>query len=91
MATRAKTGGREKGTPNKLGATAKENIANVFTRLGGVQAMVKWAAENPTQFYNLYGKLLPLQVAGDPDGAPVKVEMVQLVALHGDSTDSASS
>lgn len=61
MAVGRKTGGRSKGTPNKLGATAKENITSVFTRLGGVAAMVKWAEKNPTQFYQLYGKLLPLQ------------------------------
>lgn len=91
MAERAKTGGRQKGTPNKLNASVKENIANVFTRLGGVQAMVKWAEENPTQYYQIYAKLLPLTVGGDPDGAPIKVEMVQLVALRGDSTDSAAS
>jgi hypothetical protein len=73
MASGVKTGGRQKGTPNKLGTTAKENIANVFTRLGGVQAMVKWANANPTQFYQLYGKLLPLQaeVTG-AEGGPIE-------------------
>ena len=75
MATGKKTGGRQAGTPNKLGATAKENIACVFTRLGGVQEMVKWAKANPTQFYQIYAKLLPLQVTGEDGGAIVhKVE-----------------
>jgi hypothetical protein len=81
MATRAKTGGRQKGTPNKLGSTAKENIANVFTRLGGIQAMVKWAEANPTQFYQLYGKLLPLQAEVTGEGGGPVVTQVILTAL----------
>ena len=32
---RRKTGGRRKGTPNKVTATTRENILAVFTRLGG--------------------------------------------------------
>jgi hypothetical protein len=91
MAAGRKTGGRQPGTPNKLGGTAKENIANVFTRLGGVQAMVKWAEDNPTQFYQLYGKLLPLQVAGDEDNPLTVVQRIILEPLNDDSQDSASS
>jgi hypothetical protein len=82
MAAGVKTGGRQKGTPNKLGATAKENIACVFTRLGGVQQMVKWAEENPTQFYQIYAKLLPLQteLTGE-DGGPINITQITLTAL----------
>jgi hypothetical protein len=79
MAIGKKTGGRQKGTPNKLGGTAKENIACVFTRLGGIQAMVKWAEENPTQFYGIYAKLIPIDLElGGKDGAPaVTVKVVK--------------
>lgn len=81
MAIGKKTGGRQKGTPNKLGGTAKENIACVFTRLGGIQAMVKWAEANPTQFYGIYAKLLPIDLeVGGKEGAPaVRVEIVPSV------------
>ena len=58
----AKTGGRAKGTPNKLSATAKENIQAVFNRLDGTAGMAKWAIENPTPFYQIYSKLLPTEV-----------------------------
>lgn len=79
MAIGKKTGGRQKGTPNKLGGTAKENIACVFTRLGGIQAMVAWAEKNPTQFYGIYAKLLPIDLeVGGKEGAPaVKIEIVK--------------
>lgn len=61
-----------KGSPNKLSGTAKENIAAVFTRLGGTAAMASWAEENQTEFYKLYAKLVPLSVGGI-DGKPIEV------------------
>jgi hypothetical protein len=68
MTARAKTGGRQAGTPNKLSSSVKENIVGVFTRMGGVPAMVKWAEENPTQFYQIYAKLLPVDVDANVTG-----------------------
>ncbi len=59
---REKTGGRAKGTPNKLNATVKENVIAVFNRLEGTAGMAKWAAANPTAFYQIYSKLLPTEV-----------------------------
>lgn len=67
-----KSGGRKKGTPNKLNATAKENIQCVFTRLGGTAAMAEWAKENKTEFYKLYGRLLPHELTGE-NGSPITV------------------
>lgn len=61
--------GRPAGVPNKLSGTAKENIAAVFDLLGGSPAMQKWAAENPTEFYKLYARLLPHEVTGAGGGA----------------------
>lgn len=59
---RTKVGGRLKGTPNKVSATAKENIVAVFTRLGGTAAMAKWAKDHPTDFYRVYARLLPVEL-----------------------------
>ena len=56
--------GRPKGVPNKLSGMAKDNIAEVFNRVGGIDGMVDWANDNQTAFYNIYAKLLPLQVNG---------------------------
>ena len=56
--------GRPAGVPNKLSATVKDNVIAVFDRLGGIDHMKGWAEENPTQFYNIYAKLMPLQVNG---------------------------
>lgn len=44
-----------------MGATAKENVVAVFTRLGGTATMAEWAKENRTEFYKLYAKLIPTE------------------------------
>lgn len=53
------------GARNKIGAQVKENIIAVFTRLGGTAAMAEWAKENLTEFYRLYGRLIPSEVIGE--------------------------
>lgn len=81
MATRIKTGGRQKGTPNKLNATAKDNIASVFNQLGGTASMADWARENRGEFYKIYARLLPIdaQISG-VDGGPIQSRvMVEFV------------
>lgn len=74
MAIGKKTGGRQKGSGNKLSGLAKDNICAVFTRLGGTAAMAEWAVENKTEFYKLYARLIPVQVSGDPDN-PVEARL----------------
>ena len=83
MATRKKTGGRQKGAPNKLGRGAKLAIETVFTKLGGPDAMAKWAKENQTEFYRLYARLLPHEVTG-PEGGPIATSiLVSFVSAKG--------
>jgi len=73
---RAKVGGRVKGTPNKVTATAKENILAVFTRLGGTAQMAAWAKENQTEFYKIYARLVPTETRlANPDGTPLSVNV----------------
>ena len=72
MAAGIKTGGRQKGSLNKMSGLAKENIAGVFNRIGGTEAMAQWAIENQTQFYQIYARLLPHEVTGE-GGGPVQI------------------
>lgn len=58
-------GALRKGVPNKTTRLVRDNIIDVFEKLGGVEGMHKWAAKsdyNRAQFYQLYAKLLPLDV-----------------------------
>lgn len=54
-------GGRQKGAKNKNG-TAKANFLKVFDDLGGTKFMMTWAKEHPTEFFKIYGRLIPAQV-----------------------------
>lgn len=54
--------GRPKGAQNLVTVTCKENIMTVFSRIGGLANMARWAKENQTEFYKLYAKLLPKQI-----------------------------
>jgi len=67
MAVGKKTGGRTKGTPNKMTATLKEMILEALNRKGGVTYLVQQAEASPTAFMTLLGKVLPTQIQGDPN------------------------
>lgn len=53
---------RPKGSKNKYGAQAKENIVAVFIRLGGTASMAEWAKEHQTDFYKMYASLAPKEI-----------------------------
>ena len=72
-------GGRQPGTPNKLTTAAREAIQLTFDNLGGVPALTEWAKENQDIFYSrVWPRILPLQVAGDPDSDPLVVNIIQV-------------
>lgn len=54
--------GRPKGSLNKIGLQAKENIVEVFNQIGGIPKMVAWARRNKTEFYRMYARLIPSYV-----------------------------
>lgn len=68
-----KTGGRQKGTPNKTTALLKDAILQAATKAGGNGGLVGYltlqATENPAAFMTLLGKVLPMQVTGEDGGA----------------------
>ena len=60
MAKGMKTGGRQKGTPNRMTVAAKEAFQLAFDQMGGPIGLATWVTENPTEFYKLYSKLIPV-------------------------------
>jgi len=78
MAQGVKTGGRQKGTPNKVTALLKDAILQAAEQAGGDDGTVgylqKQANENPASFLALLGKVLPTQIAGDADN-PLIIEI----------------
>ena len=60
-----KTGGRAKGSLNKTTTNAKEAFASAFEGLGGVDRLTEWAEANPTDFFKLYARLIPVELSGE--------------------------
>jgi hypothetical protein len=54
-----KTGGRVRGTPNKVTRAFREAVSLVFDELGGTTYLVKWAKKNPTEFFRIASRLVP--------------------------------
>lgn len=83
--------GRPKGVPNKTTVIAKDAIAKAAEALGGVDRLVAWAKEDPSNeklfWGTIYPKLLPLQVGGDPDNPIQTVTRIALVAMSDNGTD----
>ena len=81
----AKTGGRVAGTPNKISGAVRDNVVNVFNKIGGEDEMARWAKKNPTEFYRLYSKLLPRQVnseiSTDSNQQPEQLSDDELTAI----------
>ncbi len=75
---RSKTG-RAKGTPNKTTALLKDAILRAAEAAGGgdmVEYLTLQARDNPGPFMALLGKVLPLQITGDPEN-PLVVKAQQ--------------
>lgn len=47
---------------------------HAFELIGGIPRLAHWAHQHPTQFYQLYSKLIPAQVTGR-DGGPIQIEL----------------
>jgi hypothetical protein len=54
-----KTGGRKKGTPNKIDSNLKDQILKSLIIVGGVDYLAKQAELNPGPYLSLLGKCLP--------------------------------
>jgi hypothetical protein len=71
MPTGRKTGGRQKGTPNKINANLREMILGALSEAGGRDYLVAQAHQNPAAFMTLVGKVLPTTLKGD-EAEPVR-------------------
>ena len=63
--------GRKKGIPNKTTALLKDAILRAAEGAGGKDGLIGYlktqASKNPGPFMSLLGKVLPMQVTGDPE------------------------
>lgn len=86
---RSKTG-RAKGTPNKTTALLKDAILKAADKAGGggknglVAYLQVQANENPGPFMALLGKVLPMQVTGDPDSPLHVIHRIERIIVRPD-------
>jgi len=62
---RKKTGGRKKGTPNKVTSSVKEAIMNAFDKVGGEEYLMEVAKNDHRTFCSLLGRVLPKEISAN--------------------------
>ena len=60
-----KTGGRKKGTPNKVSASIKRMSLEALEIAGGTAYLVDQSDKNPVAFMGLLAKILPTQLVAE--------------------------
>jgi hypothetical protein len=89
-----KTGGRQKGTPNKNTAILKDAILTAAQLAGGgdEDGLVKYlqtqASANPGPFMALLGKVMPLQIAGDAENPLQTFTRIELIGVRPTDQDT---
>src|SRR3954469_11415101 len=78
--------GRKPGTPNKFTTEARTVFTEVFERLGGVDAMLRWAQESPQNLYAFYVKIYPKLLPNNPvdPSNTMVLERIERVIIHHD-------
>jgi len=72
-----KTGGRKKGSVNKITADIKEMLNAALDEVGGQEYFTKQAKENPKAFMTLIGKMIPTAVNANIKTEPTLSELVE--------------
>lgn len=54
--------GKKPGTLSRTTVAAKEAFQHAFDAIGGAEQLAEWARDNATDFYKLYGRLIPLDL-----------------------------
>jgi hypothetical protein len=73
MARGCKTGGRKKGSVNKITTAFKEALRFVYHDIGGHEAFAAWARRNQTEFYRLCGRLIPTEITTQDKSLTVRI------------------
>ena len=81
-----KTGGRQKGTPNKENRLLREMILQALDEQdgGGVEYLKKQASDNPASFMTILGKILPTQISGDDENPLTIITRIERHIIGGD-------
>jgi hypothetical protein len=87
---RKKTGGRQLGTPNKFTGTFREAVQVVYEGLGGHAAFLRWARENPSEYYKIAARLIPTESEEIDANKPKRIFIRKWVTLAVERQQPAS-
>lgn len=78
-----KGAGRPKGSVDKGNAMIREMIVEALHGVGGVDYLIDCATDPKTKtaFLGLIGKVMPVQVAGDPENPLKTITRLEIVPL----------
>lgn len=65
-------------TSPKVTTKARDDLAAAFEYMGGVPALVLWGKRNPTEFYRIWSRLIPREVAEPTAALPLETLLEKL-------------
>lgn len=90
-AFRAAEGGPSPGRgPSQVTRTARANLYAAFEEMGGVEQLVNWGRTNPTEFYRIWARLIPVEVDDETKTLPLEV-LLEKLSQRADMTVEAAA
>jgi hypothetical protein len=80
-----KTGGRKKGSPNKVTKDLRAAIIGAYDAVGGQAYLERVAIDDVKTFCTLLGKVIPTTVAGDEENPIVTKIVREIVHTRADA------
>jgi hypothetical protein len=72
--------GRPKGSKNKVCQSIKQAFKDAFEEMGGVESLVLWGEKNPTEFYKICARFIPIDITS---GGEKIVQYVSTIDTQG--------
>jgi hypothetical protein len=70
--------------------TARANLYAAFEDMGGVQALVRWGQSQPTEFYRIWARLIPVEVEDETKKMPLETLLEMLSSRAEQSVEQAA-
>ena len=81
-----KTGGRKKGTANKITQTLKEMLMGSLDSVGGQEYFERQAEANPVAYMTIIGKLIPNELKAEIDAKTDSTLTINIMRYGNDNS-----
>lgn len=76
--------------PSTVTRTARANLYAAFEDMGGVAQLVTWGRANPTEFYRIWARLIPVETDDETKTLPLEV-LLEKLSSRADMTVEAAA